>query len=267
MIRFVAGVAVILASTGCTFNLDWLRQYRASLEIAQQNYASALPTLQSVIDHQPESDRALDAARKGARVAHFEAKAYPQAVNFYKFIILKSDDANERKNAQRNIAQIYFDNLQDFDQAVIEFERLLKLNNTPEEAFRYRLTLAKCHFRMNNVEQALNELDVLLEKKPDADEIFDILTLKANVMVANKKLNEAAQLWERIIKEFPERSKKEKVALNLVVCYEELKEFAKAITVLESMRPQYPNPDFLELRISRLKERQFNQPGAQGWKR
>ena len=48
---------------------------------------------------------------------------------------------------------------------------------------------------------------------------------------------------------------------------EELKQFDKAIEVLENMRPQYPNPDFLDLRISRLKERQYNQPGAQGWKR
>ena len=237
------------------------------MQISQNNYASALPLLQKITEDSADADRALQAARKGARVAHFEAKAYQQAVNFYKFIILKSDDVIERRNAQKNIAQIYFDDLQDFDQSVIEFEKILKLDNPADEAFRYRLNLAKAYFRLNNAEQSLNELDVLLSKKLDAEKTFDIHMLKANVMVGNHKLTEAAQLWEKILKEFPERSKKEKVALNLVVCYEELKQFDKAIAVLENMRPQYPNPDFLDLRISRLKERQYNQPGAQGWKR
>lgn len=261
----LAGAALLLS--GCSFSLDGLRFYRAQVQISQRHYAAALPLLQKIIEDSPDDDRALQAARRGARVAHFEAKAYQQAVNFYKFIILKSDDVIERQNAQKNIAQIYFDDLQDFDQSVTEFERILKFDNPPEEAFRYRLNLAKAYFRLNNAEQALNELDVLLSQKLDVDETFDILALKANVMVSNHKLPEAAQLWEKIIKDFPEQSKKGKVGLNLVVCYEELKQFDKAIEVLEGMRPQYPNPDFLEMRISRLKERQYNQPGAQGWKR
>jgi tetratricopeptide (TPR) repeat protein len=265
-VKLILAGAVLFLS-GCSFSLDGFRFYRAKMQISQHHYASALPLLQKIVDDSPSDDRALQAARKGARVAHFEAKAYQQAVNFYKFIILKSDDVIERQNAQKNIAQIYFDDLQDFDQSVTEFERILKFDNSPDEAFRYRLNLAKAYFRLNNAEQALNELDVLLSQKLDSDKIFDILALKANVMVGNHKLPEAAQLWEKIIKDFPEQSKKEKIGLNLVVCYEELKQFDKAIEVLENMRPQYPNPDFLDLRISRLKERQYNQPGAQGWKR
>jgi tetratricopeptide (TPR) repeat protein len=265
-VKLVLAGAVFILS-GCSFSLDGLRLYRADVQISQRNYAVALPMLQKIIENTGDKDRALEAARKGARVAHFDAKAYTQAINFYKFIILKSDDSTERKNAQKNIATIYFDDLQDFDQSLVEFEKILKLENSADETFRYRLNLAKAYFRLNNAEQALNELDVLLSKKPGAEKTFDILMLKANVMVGNRKLNDAAQLWEKILKDFPERSKKEKVALNLVVCYEELKQFDKAITVLENMRPQYPNPDFLDLRISRLKERQFNQPGAQGWKR
>jgi hypothetical protein len=51
------------------------------------------------------------------------------------------------------------------------------------------------------------------------------------------------------------------------VIYEELKEFSKAIDVLEGMREGYAHPDFLDLRIRRLRERMGNQPGAQGLKR
>ncbi len=252
---------------GCTFNMDWLRQYRAQRAIDQRNYATALPLLQMLVDHHPEGGRGVEAARTGARAAHLDTKNYPLAVKFYRYLVMKSDSPEERKGAQRAIAHIYYENLQDLDQSVIEFEKLLKLENTPDEAFRYRLYLAKSQLGLNNVEQALTELNVLLENKPPADGVFEIKMLKANVLVANKQLNEATGLWESVLKDFPERSTKDNVAMNLVVVYEELKEFGKAITVLESMRETYPNPKFLDQRIERLKERQYNLPGAQGLKR
>jgi len=265
--RWLLFAVLMSMNSGCTFSLDWLRQYRAQRAIAKQDFASALPILQQIMDFQSNEDRSLEAARQGARVAHLEAKNYPLAVKFYRYLVLKADNPEERKSAQRAIAQIYYENLHDYDQSVMEFEKLLKLGNSPEETFRYRLNLAKSHLQLNNAEQALTELNVLLENKPSSDAIFDIKMLKANVLVANKQMHEATSMWGMILKEFPERSRKENVALNLVVSYEELKEFGKAIEVLETMRDEYPNPEFLNQRIERLKERQYNLPGAQGWKR
>ena len=169
--------------------------------------------------------------------------------------------------AHVNIAQICFENLLDYGQAVSEYERLLRLQLKPEEAFHFRLNLAKAQFQLNNLEQSGNELDVLLAQKHSDDEAFEAEVLKANILVAQKKQADAALLWEKILKDFPERSKKENVALNLVVCYEEQKDFGKAIEVLERMKSNYPNPEFLEIRIQRLRQRRSNQPGAQGLKR
>jgi tetratricopeptide (TPR) repeat protein len=256
-----------LALNGCTFSADWIRYLRAQRAVMKHDYATALPILKQIVDNAPESKRALESSRQGARVAHLEAKNYPLAVDFYKHIVLQSDDAEERKSAQSFIAQIYFENLLNFEQAVVEFEKLLKLDNTPEEAFRYRMNLAKSHYQMNNLDQSVAELDVLLEKKPDPDKVFEIKSMKANILTALKQVPEAATVWESILKEFPERSAKENVALNLVVCYEDLKEYNKAIDVLEGMRPRYPNPKFLDQKIERLQERRDNLPGAHGWKK
>ena len=252
---------------GCTLSLDWFHQLRAKKAVAKGDFHSALKILQGIREHDPDGPRAVIAARLGARVAQVDVKDYGAAVDFYKHLVLRSDDPKERKAAQKNVAQIYFENLQDYNQAVFEYERLVKLELSPDEAFRYRLNLAKSHFHLNNLTQADHELDTLLSRKLQPDEIFDAKLLKANVEVANKNLAGAAKSWEEILKEFPERSQREKVALNLVVVYEEMKDFGKAIETLENMRGQDPNPEFLNIRIERLKERRINQPGAQGLKR
>lgn len=240
---------------------------RTERAISNGQYMKAFELLNQTIEHDPDSREALDAARKGARIAHLEAKAYQKAVEFYQHIVLRSEDPEERKSAQRFIAQIYFENLLDYDQAVREYEKLLKLEQTPEEAFRYRLNLAKSHFALNNLEQTQAELDHLLENKPPPESVFEIKVLKANVQMSRKNLNDAALTWQSILDEFPERSKKENVAMNLVVCYEESKEFGKAIETLEKMRADYPNPGFLDARIERLKGRKQNLPGAMGFRK
>lgn len=258
---------VVFTLTGCSFDWDWLHYVRARRAIVQHDYKSAVSQFQTIIQNQPDSERSISAARQGARLAHLELKNYPLAVFFYRHLILKAHDHEERKTAQKYIAQIQFENLLDYDQAVLEYEKLLRMDNPPSAASRYRLNLAKSHFHLNNLDQAANEIDILLSHKPTEDEIFEAKTLKANILVSAKRLPEAAEVFEQILRDFPERSKKHNMALSLVVCYEELKDFHKAIDVLERMKPEYPNPDFLKLRIERLRERMSNQPGAQGWKR
>ncbi len=260
-------VIVLIGASGCSFNMDWLLRYRAQKAISRQDFLSAVALFQKIVDRDHNSPAALAAAREGATVAHLDAKNYASAVQFYKLLVLRAPDAEERKSAQKFIAQIHFDNLHDYDQAVVEYEKLLKLKHRPEEAFRYRLNLAKSQFNLNNIDQALNELDVILSQSHSPDELYEARVLKANTEVTAKKLPEAAVQWQAILKDFPEKAAKENVALNLAVCYEEMREFGKAIEVLEKMREGYAQPEFLDLRIQRLRERQENLPGAKGLRR
>jgi tetratricopeptide (TPR) repeat protein len=268
-LRFRHALVILLSFTAvaCTFSLDWYRHYQVEKAIERQDFERALHIFQQIIQNDPDSPRALEAARQGAHLAHLIAKNYALAVEFYRHIIVRSNRAEERKDAQKYIAQIQYEDLQDFTQAVTEYEKLLKLDVSAEEAFRYRLNLAKSQLKLNNIDQAVIELDVLLTQKHPPDEIFEARTLKANTLSAAKRLPEAAVAWQDILKQFPDKAKKESAALNLVVCYEEMKDFAKAIDVLQGMRQGYPHPDFLDLRIQRLRERMGNQPGAQGLKR
>ena len=189
----------------------WYRNYQVESALRAQNFPLALQLLQATVAENPDSSRALNAARRGAQVAQLEAKDYPLAVNFYRSVILLSGSSGERKLAQRSIAQIEYENLQDYTQAVVDYERLLKLDNSPAEAFQTRLNLAKSQLRLNNVDQALAEIDSLLSQPHAPDQIFEAKVLKANTLVADRQMAEAALLWEDILREFPDKSKKENV--------------------------------------------------------
>jgi len=252
-----------LSLSGCSWSFQSWNYRSANKLVEEHKYSEAMKIFTKVIRRKPESWLALEASRKAARLAVFDLKDFKAAVEFYQHLILYSPLSDERLAAQKSLADIYFENLLDFDQAVLEYSRLIKLVPPPQRA-SYRLTVAKAYFNLNNFAQAEIEVDELLHK-PIADDLrFEALLFKGNLLQGAKRLDDAISVFGQILKKYPERARSENVIINLAVCYEEKKEFLKAIEILELAKSTYSSPEFLEVRINRLRERQANLPGAHG---
>jgi TolA-binding protein len=165
--------------------------------------------------------------------------------------------------AQKYVAQIYYENLLDYNQAILEYEKLLRLPGKPQEKASYQMTVAKAQYQLGNLGQALAELDAILKKSPEPDMAYSAQVLKSEILISQKKYDDAATVLEATVKQFPKRSKQQNLAFSLVVCYEDLKNFAKAIEILEKMKQDYTHPKFIENRINRLKERIANLPAGE----
>lgn len=261
-LSFLLGAA-FLFSSACTKSedIDFNKAQRASSE---GNFKVALTNYDRAILRSPQSENALTAAREGSRIALYELKDYHKALNYYRSIILYSPDGVERLSAQKMIASIYMDNLNDYPKAIIEYHKLLELPHNEVEEIQYRLKIARSYYYANNFTQTLIEIDTILKKDLDERDHFDLLVLSANTYMANRELEKAADILIEVIKKYPDLSLKENIALSLAVCYEEQKNFNKAIKVLEELKPNYSRPEYIEVRINRLKERALNAPGARG---
>lgn len=236
----------------------------AEKEAAEGRFKEALINYDKTILKSPQSESSLQAAREGARIALYELKDYDKALYYYRKIILNSEDVAERLASQKMVASIYLDNLNDYPKAIIEYHRLIELPHTEDEEIQYRTKIARSYYYANNFNQTLTEVDSLLKKDLDKKAYFDLLVLRANTFMANRQLEKAAEILIDLMKKYPEISVKENVGLTLAVCYEEQKNFKKAIQVLEEIKNSYPQPEFIEVRVRRLKERAMNAPGARG---
>lgn len=222
---------------------------------------------QRLMTREPRSKNGLQAAREGARVAFTERQAYSKALRFYRHLVLYSSNAEERRTAQKKIAIIYYENLADYKQAVTEYFKLLELPHSPAEDFEYRINIAKSYYFLNNFYQSRSEIQQLLKQALTPDQRFETLLLRANIFLAVKAMDEAIETFQQVIRDFPERAKKESVALSLALCFEEQRKFDEAIQTLKSIREQYSAPEFIDLRIKRLQERASYLPGAKGLKK
>lgn len=256
-------MVTLLLIGGCT-SAEQKEMNEAKLEIERGHFRIALSHLEKIIIRAPGSKLGVEAAREAARISFYDLKDFRKAVQFYKKIVLSSPDAEERLGAQKQIVAVYFDHLTDYQGAVIEINKLLAMQLEPKEKTEYKMKLARAYYYQNNFTQAENEANEFLATNPPSDLKFDMVFLKGNILLAKKDLPAAVAVFKGLLEEFPDRAIKDNVGLTLSVCYEEMKDFKSAIDTLEKLKETHPMPEYIDIRINRLKERLKNQPGARG---
>ena len=264
---FVALFTTLLALSGCKVSSEEL-DYKRAEEASQKNdYESALAHYKAVVAHSVKTPLAIASAKEAAKILQYQLKRPKEAVVYYKHIILYSPDTKDHVEAQKNLANLHFIETLEYAQAIADYSRLLELPHSQKEDLDYRLALARCYFYLNDFFQSQVEIDTILNRSADPNLLFDALLLKANLQLTSKKLDEAIATLNLLIQRYPEKAKAETVGLILAVCYEEQKNFGKAIETLKSIRDTYPRLQFIDQKIKTLRERQGLLPGARGLKK
>lgn len=240
---------------------------RASEEAAKAHYRVALSYFDRVLKRDQSGQWALKAAREGARISVFELKDYKKAVDYLRHLVLHSGDPLELEQAQRQLADVYFENLNDYPKAYAEFSKLLTMKLSSIERAKIQIKMARASFYLGDFSQAESEVETVLNNPLESASRFQALNLKGNILVAQKNYQKAAEIFRLVLKDFPEVAISENVPLQLAVCYEEDQRYREAIGVLETLRPTYRPPEYIELRIKRLQEKIRNQPGAKGFRK
>jgi tetratricopeptide (TPR) repeat protein len=254
----------LCALSGCTLSSQKIEFDKAQEASQKHEYHEALAHYQNTIQKDENSRLSLQATQEAAKIAHYELKDFALAVTLYKRIVLLAPEESQRIEAEKKIADLYFSQMLDYNQAIVEFHRLLELPHSPAEAATYQMGLARSYFYLNDFFQSQTEIEAVLNTSKDANLLFDALLLKANIRMTGKKLDDAIDVLKELMQKYPERSRTEAIGLVLAVCYEEKKDFGKAIETLEALRATYPRKAFIENRIKILRERQSYLPGARG---
>lgn len=233
-------------------------------EVKKKNFINSLLHFENTIKLSPNSIWAVNASREAARVSLYEIKNYKKAIFFNRQLVLYSNDPEERIKAQKEIAYINVDNLQNYQQSIVEFNKLLQMTEKDSDIATYKLSIARAFYYLNNFNQAQSEINEASRLKIPDEIMFDLLILNGNILVAQKTFPKAIIIYNDILKRFPLLSQKENVKLTLAVCYEENLQFKESIEILEKLKDIYNPPEYIELRIKKLKERLKNLPGAKG---
>ncbi len=229
-------------------------------EISSGDFKTALNRFDDIIKVDPSDPVAQQAAREAARVSFFETKEFLRSIQYNQHLVFYSPSSDEVIQAQRQIVLISLEHLNDYERSIIEIGKLLTIETDPATQVELRMKLARCYYHLKRFFQALAEINESLKTPEGKAKEFHLLLLKANVLIADQKFSDAVSLLKELMEKNRTLAFKENVPITLAVCFEEMKEFNLALELLETIRPEYPIPEYVDLRIKRLKNRAKNQP-------
>lgn len=254
---------LLILLVGCTSRLDQ-EISNAENEIERNQIQPALDRLSAIVKESQDSEQTLRALRLATKISFLDLKKFNEAIEFYRQMIVISKDENERLEAQKKIAEIYFDHLNNYEMAIVELNKLIPMIKDPVDNAKFRKNLSRAYYYQNNFEQAENEVEEFLIQEIPDEIRFEMILLKSNIFVGQKKLPAAISILRSLIKDYPEFSKKESVHLTLSVLLEEQADFIEAKNVLTEVRSWHQQPEMIDIRLKRLEERIKNRPGARG---
>jgi hypothetical protein len=231
------------------------------------NILDGLITTEHMLKLHPQDPLSIKAAQEAESVCVKDAKTCSDREEvFLKFIIEKSNKEQDQITAQKRLCEIYYDKGL-YPQVIIEMNRLLSKMDFKDGRLEMRLKLARTNFYIKNFYQAQVELKAYLKEAATDEEKFDGYLLQADIQSADKKYTDAMQTYQYIQEHFKALYLKNQVYMNEVLLMEEQKQLDQAIGVLEELKPQVENNEFIQIKIDRLKERKALMPGASGLKR
>lgn len=237
---------------------------KAKKSYKEKEYKKSIYHFSRVIKRSPESSQALEASLLASRISIIDLKDYESAIEFLNHTITYSSKKEQRVEAQTKKAQLYFEKLLDYKNSILAYNKLIQVGAHPEKEYDFRVKISKSYYYLNNFDQSLVEAKQILKLPLNDEQKFEVNALLGNIYFTNKNTLKAVGVYSELMKTFPEKAIKENIYLNLVICYEDLNEFAKAIQFLKDIKKIHPDPDYIDSKIAQLEQRKSNLPGAHG---
>ncbi len=127
-----------------------------------------------------------------------------------------------------------------YDEAIIEFEEVIRIAPTSEvaqEAWHY---IGRCYLEKNQFERAEDAFVKVIEGYPNSSSKDKNLYYLANVQKMNKKFKAAADNYKKLLDDFPLSEYSQRSLTNYLECYFELEEYQMVILLGGRLTKSYP---------------------------
>lgn len=221
------------------------------------DFSRAVFYYERISDLYPDSKLAPESLMRAAKISRIYLGKIKSALRFLNGIVLNYPDSEYYLPAQKEIADIFMDDLKNYNRAISEYSKLIQMNPPKDMLIDSRLRIARCFEYSGNYEQALIELRGLLDAGTDLNsEIKEKVEYKINVLLYIKKdLNATIKRFEEFIKKYPDSELLPDAKFYLASAYADTGDFSRAIDLLNGIENTYRNPEAVRTKIQGIEVR------------
>jgi tetratricopeptide (TPR) repeat protein len=251
--RFAAAALLIMV-----FLLSCNSSSQKLLEEAESNWRKgrnleALQGNEALYQREPKGKFAARALLNAADIHYLNLRQLKPAIQFYDKLVDEFPASPEAVEAHRHLAEIYANELNDRDQAIVQYDALLKDPNLKDRG-EIQFRRADAFFKKEDYDRALRELRALEEATGD-DRLADQVSLKiGSIYQIQKEFDKAVEPFAKVVpSRYPECRRR--AILSLAEVYETLFDFDNAIKTIQKLDRTPENEQLVAGEVARLNKK------------
>lgn len=255
----VLGILLFLAM-GCSSNSSTKHYVLAEKLWSEGNYSAAVTEYEKVFRLDPAGKLGLQALFRAGMTQSLFTHQYPEAIDKFQNYVRAAESGPSVKDAKKQVAEIYYSKLQQYDQAIKQYRFILKTENMGTEAAEIQFRIAKAYYYLKKFDSAIEEFSDLAKQWRGSEweelaQFEKAQTLMTWASLKNELYNKAMEALGFFIKKYPNSPYVVEAKFLIGTAYEEMEKLEPAMEMYMSIQNQYPSPKVILIKMERIKQR------------
>jgi len=254
-IRWFLGVGVALALTACgDSRTEHLIQKADDAWIKGHNH-TAIEILKSVLNKTHAKKTVEEALLRLGEISYFSLGNPSQALVYFQELLHLDQKDPFSYQAHKYIAEIVEFSIKDYDQAIIEYQKLIDEFGESGESGNHQYRIASIYYKKQDYEQALVELELLIEKYPDSTWVEESAYKITNLLYTLGRCEEARRRHRGFVEQYPDSNFLGEMEFVMASCLEDEGKLQEALRKFKSLEKTYPYPTLLKMKMAGIQSR------------
>ncbi len=250
-VKFLLACAFFVS---CSGQMDPLLQ-KANEEWIQGRNHSAIKIFNKVLENYPSGIQAEEALFRLGEIYHFSLNNSTQALVYFQEVLQMNRLGQFGYPAQKYIAEIVEFGLKDYDQAIIEHQKLINQYGHKNENENHQYLIASIYYKKQNYEQALVELNILLDNYPRSSWAEKTKFRIIEILYALSRCTEAREQYRHFKLKYEESRFKKDIDFIVASCLEEEGHLQEAFNRFKTLEGRYIYPVVLKMKLVGIEKR------------
>lgn len=223
--------------------------------VREGKFYSAIEYYLSFVEKNADHPRAPYALLEVGKLQENLLSEEDKAVETYRTLVHHYPVNDVTIDAQERLAKILKNKNNNYQQALTEFDKLIRAVPSHAKAPFFQFEISDCYTLLHQYEQANLEYETLIERYPHFEKLDEVYFRKANNNYIAGFYKQALSDYEKMITRFPDSKFKIEAVFGMGATHEELDNFEKAEIFYEQIKDHHPSPEVIEIRLQGLKKR------------
>lgn len=232
-------------------------------------YAPAVTEFEKTWSKDQKGELGRQALLRAATTQAVFLSKYDEAIQKFQEYAAVSGNTPGAWNAQKQIGEILFSQKEKYDEAIVQYQKMIKERPSAPEVPKFLYRIGKGQFYLWRFDEAIKTYDEIIQKDPSSEWAEKAAFEEGLTWFTRgephpegrdpgiQDYKKALDAYKRFLEKYPNSKDAPRAKFGIAACLEELDQLDAAYHAFEELRQNYPDPRVIEIKLARIREREM----------